>query len=369
MKKRVLSCFLSFLLLFSLPIAVPVTAESVNDDLCVMSYNRGSHTASDVAVLVQQYQPDTFGLQEDHADFLQDLSALLGNSYAYVGTASKGNGVGEHCAVFYQTECFDLVDSGTRWLSETPNEVSKGNDTSQDQARILTYALLKRKSDGQCVLHLNTHLDNKGGWLEQIGYVFDFLNEYNSEYPVVMTGDFNRDPSSEAYANIIAKGFSDSRMIARTVTDELGYTIRTTVTNSSGEEELVQQRIDFAFVKGVSHVAAYQLHTDGIEDDHFPVLVTYGLALRGEVDEGFENTNNTAYTPGYVLHHMDFAQIVSLEQTKYLFEVETTANGGSADNNFVLRNSDYEGQTDQKVLFYDYQRNGKNRLQPDGGSL
>ena len=55
----------------------------------------------------------------------------------------------EGCPVFYSTERFDLVKSGSFWLSETPEKMSK--DWNSGSYRICSYVVLSQKSDGKQV--------------------------------------------------------------------------------------------------------------------------------------------------------------------------------------------------------------------------
>ena len=79
--------------------------------------------------------------------------------------------MGEYSAIFYRTDKFDLIESGTKWLSPTPDEpcsyyVYKDPDTGvtyrANFPRIMTYAVLERKTDGARFIYVNTHLDHNG---------------------------------------------------------------------------------------------------------------------------------------------------------------------------------------------------------------
>jgi len=61
---------------------------------------------------------------------LDDLSTLLGPSYAHVGVGrDDGISKGEHSPIFYDSDKFEEVDWDTIWLSPTPHVVaSKGWD-------------------------------------------------------------------------------------------------------------------------------------------------------------------------------------------------------------------------------------------------
>ena len=107
------------------------------------------------------------------------------------------------------------MDSGTQWLSDTPEQVSKYSDSTY--YRIFTYALLERKSDGKQFMHINTHLDNEAPHetkLKQATVITNFIKLYNKDVPIILTGDFNCNVGSLAGKHILLSGFDDSSEIA-----------------------------------------------------------------------------------------------------------------------------------------------------------
>ncbi len=69
--------------------------------------------------VIKQYGPDSFGIQEAHPGWIDILLENLGVSYAYVAQG-RDPGFSETCAVFYLKDKYELIDSGTIWLSDTP---------------------------------------------------------------------------------------------------------------------------------------------------------------------------------------------------------------------------------------------------------
>ena len=86
------------------------------------------------------YEPDVLGVQEAMPNQMKDMDSLLVD-YSYVGVGRDGGkDSGEYSAIFYKTDKFNIVKSGTFWLSETPENVSMGWDAICN--RVCTYALL-----------------------------------------------------------------------------------------------------------------------------------------------------------------------------------------------------------------------------------
>ena len=81
-----------------------------------------------VASLIRFHDFDIIGTQEGKYHQLQDMLSMM-PGYDYIGVGrDDGIHAGEHSAIFYKTDKFDVVDHGDFWLSETPDRPSKGWD-------------------------------------------------------------------------------------------------------------------------------------------------------------------------------------------------------------------------------------------------
>ncbi len=225
-----------------------------------------------VVSMVLKYLPDTVGFQEVDPVWLATLNAGLKDQYAFVGEGRNGGASGEYNPIFYKKEVFNLIDSGTRWLSETPNKVSKVEESSLN--RIYTFALLERKSDGERIMIVNTHFDHTSAAAreKQAEILVEYLKTI-TDYPIVLTGDFNCEASSKAYSTIIAAGVSNSSDIA-----DKRINRSATFTNYGSSNKI----IDFAFVSPKSvAVTTYRVCDEMINgdypSDHHPVLIEYTL--------------------------------------------------------------------------------------------
>lgn len=128
------------------------------NDLKVMSYNIRVGTAKDgtnswefrypaSALMIQDQQPDIFGVQEALSFQVRYLEEYC-EGYKSVGVGrDDGKKKGEFMSIFYKTKKFKLLKWGTFWLSETPDVPSKGWDAAC--FRSATWALLKDKASGK----------------------------------------------------------------------------------------------------------------------------------------------------------------------------------------------------------------------------
>ncbi len=180
-------------------------------------------------------QPDTVGFQEATPEWVEKILAnpSLEGVYGYVGE-HRGDFTFEMTPIFYRKDKFKVLEAGTRWYSDTPDEPSNFGAEGELYNRIYTYALLERISDGKQFVHVNTHLDL---WIyfgenkEQIPLVFedgelvqnteaDRLSAFCEELSmyadtVVLTGDFNAKTDSYVYKRIERSGFIRAQGIAK----------------------------------------------------------------------------------------------------------------------------------------------------------
>lgn len=246
-------------------------------DLKIISYNilcqgmKGRHWLDRkemVIDILKTQRADSFGVQEAHYDWMKTLCAAL-PEYDYVGVGrDDGDKDGEFSAVFYLKDKFDVVDSGTFWLSETPEKPSRGWDGAC--TRICSWAKLKCKKCGEEYVHMNTHLDHIGEQARTKGLalVLDFAKNFSE--PVVLTGDFNLEEGSDLYKQMTAEDFRD----AKHATDD---TMHDYTCNSfypfKGEAQII---IDFINVSKTIKVNKYRVLTDKpngeYPSDHYPVV-------------------------------------------------------------------------------------------------
>lgn len=231
-----------------------------------------------VASLIRFHGADAVGVQEALLRQLTDLDARL-PGWARVGVGrADGREGGEFSAILYRTDRLELVESGTFWLSPTPEVAgSKGWDTAIE--RVATWARFRDRRTGCRVLHLNTHLDHMGEQARQEGarLIRRRLASLAGGLPVIVTGDFNTTPSSFAYRIMtrdtipgaiapLGDAFSSSR------TGHYGPTSSWTAFKAIEPG----RRIDYVMVSRDVDVLAHGILSDSWDgrfpSDHMPVL-------------------------------------------------------------------------------------------------
>ena len=216
---------------------------------------------------VKKYEADTIGMQEVTPYWLSFLKPALDN-YICVGLGRDGEDKGEHSCIFYNKDKFNLISTETKWLSDTPDEVSKLDNS--DYIRIVTFAVLERKADGKRFVHANTHLDFAKVAVDQVKYIKKFAAKYTD--PMFITGDFNFGPDSEGYAEFTKERFVSSSDVAADAH----------ISNTFPACENPSWIIDYCLVTPESiDVKYYKVCGEQFDgdygSDHLPVYIEYDL--------------------------------------------------------------------------------------------
>ncbi|HJD75877.1 endonuclease/exonuclease/phosphatase family metal-dependent hydrolase [Bacteroides reticulotermitis] len=210
-----------------------------------------------IAQMVQYHDFDIFGTQECFAHQLQDLKKAL-PGYDYIGVGrDDGKQKGEHAAIFYRTDKFDIIEKGDFWLSETPDKPSKGWDAVLP--RICSWGHFKCKDTGFEFLFFNLHMDHIGtkARVESAFLVQQKMKEFGTKLPAILTGDFNVDQTHSSYEALVAQGvLCDSY-----VTSDFRFALNGTF-NGFDPNSFTDSRIDHIFVSPSFHVKKYGVLTD-----------------------------------------------------------------------------------------------------------
>jgi endonuclease/exonuclease/phosphatase family metal-dependent hydrolase len=227
--------------------------------------------APHVIQLIQFHQIGIVGTQEGLHHQIQQMSEGLGFDYLGVGR-DDGAEKGEFSAILFNPKLYQLEDSGTFWLSPTPEKPSKGWDASLN--RICSWGRFKAK-DGQRFYVFNIHYDHLGQQAreESSKLVARKIQEINRKnLPVVWMGDFNVTPDNPAYLSIVSDPlWKDARLISRVAAYGPSGTF-----NGFDWEKNPEGIIDHIFVQGKLEVLRHGILTDNYgkkyPSDHFPVL-------------------------------------------------------------------------------------------------
>jgi endonuclease/exonuclease/phosphatase family metal-dependent hydrolase len=229
-----------------------------------------------VASLIRFHQFDVFGTQEGLQNQLEDISRALPEYSRYGIGRDDGNEKGEHSAIFYRKDQFNLLKKGDFWLSETPEKPGPGWDAHLN--RICSWVQLKDKKSGRTFYFFNVHYDHQGikAREESSKLILTKIKEIAGKDPVVFTGDFNGDHQSQWYQTIAGSGtMKDSYQVA-----EQRYANNGSF-NGFGSTVGRNEIIDHIFISPSIKVSRYGILTDTYHgkypSDHFPILADIQL--------------------------------------------------------------------------------------------
>ena len=222
--------------------------------------------------MLNRHNPDLFGLQEAMKPHLKYIDKFF-PQYSRVGVGrDDGKMAGEMMAIYYNTERFDLLDSGTFWLSDTPGKVSKGWDAACN--RTVTWVKVRDKESRKKFYYFNTHLDHRGrvAQTESIKLIVEKIKEIAGlRATVILGGDFNVAPEDEIFAPL--SEFMHAARTTAEVTEEKG-------TFNGFNQQRERSVIDYLFYRG-RRVKCNEYHVlDGdygapYISDHYPLEVVF----------------------------------------------------------------------------------------------
>ena len=235
--------------------------------------NAWFHRKDMVNDLIRFYGFDLFGTQEG---FTHQLNYILRLSdYRFIGVGrDDGKDAGEHCAIFYRSDRFKVLDQGDFWLSEHPEKPGRGWDGTCCN-RICTWGKFEDLKNHKQFYFFNVHYEYEGDVArrESSNLMISRIKSIAGNQPVFLTGDFNAFPTEEPIRILNDSGFlNDSYKITKEapfgpVCTYHGYdsTIKT------------EERLDYIWVTDSIQIDKYGVLTNTLyghtPSDHFPVMV------------------------------------------------------------------------------------------------
>lgn len=244
----------------------------------IMSFNiRCTNVGSDswedrigiVSQTMLESEADSIGVQEATPEWMDALEETVGDKYAYVGVGrDDGDDEGEYSAVFYLKDKYTVVDSGTFWLSETPDVPSRGWDAACN--RVCTWVHLENKETGEQYVHMNSHFDHVGisARKNSVDMIIERAKQF-TDIPVVFTADMNVVEGSDNYNQFITSDyFDDTKYHAP---DSMSY-----CTYHDTKPQLHKgDVIDYVMINDGFDALTYKVVTEGIDgrfvSDHYPI--------------------------------------------------------------------------------------------------
>lgn len=224
-----------------------------------------------VSNLIRFHEFDIFGTQEGLKNQLDDIAAAL-PEYSWYGVArDDGKEKGEYTAIYYRKDKFRLLKSGDFWLSPTPEKPGPGWDARLN--RICTWLYLEELKSKKKFYIFNTHFDHQGieARKQSAKLILEKMKTIAGNNPVILTGDFNGDHSSEWYQAI-----AGSNQVVDTYKVAQHPYVNNGSFNAFGANLQHKSIIDHIFITKPFKVEKWGVLTDTYSgkfpSDHFPVM-------------------------------------------------------------------------------------------------
>ena len=235
--------------------------------------NAWFHRKDMVNDLIRFYGFDLFGTQEGFTHQLNDILRL--SDYRFIGVGrDDGKDAGEHCAIFYRSDRFKVLDQGDFWLSEHPEKPGRGWDGTCCN-RICTWGKFEDLKNHKQFYFFNVHYEYEGDVArrESSNLMISRIKSIAGNQPVFLTGDFNAFPTEEPIRILNDSGFlNDSYKITKEAPFGPVCTYHGYDSTSKTEE-----RLDYIWVTDSIQIDKYGVLTNTLyghtPSDHFPVMV------------------------------------------------------------------------------------------------
>jgi endonuclease/exonuclease/phosphatase family metal-dependent hydrolase len=237
-----------------------------------------------VAKLIREHA-DVAGLQEVKPEQRAWLVEHL-PEFGLIGIGRGLNDTDESVPVVYRKERFEILSSGTFWLSETPEQpasTSWGNKLP----RVCTWARLRDRRDERALWFYNVHLDHQSGVAREKGLalVADRIGARQEKDPALLVGDLNSSVGDAPLATLALK----TEPVLRSTYEIMDVPAEGTFHGFTGKTGT--RAIDYIFVEkdrwkvvGGKVLKTTYPAPDGVDrfvSDHFPVEASVEMLLEG----------------------------------------------------------------------------------------
>ena len=225
---------------------------------------------------IDRHDPDLMGIEEltykrEVTEFLHAEPQYTAIYFIDPGTPNATFPEYPDATIFYRTSRFTEVEHGTYWLSpqpDTPWSTGFGNSLW----RLVTWAHLKDKASGKDLYFVATHFDNTApSQSKSAPLLVSRTAPWAKKMPVIVVGDFNSTPDTDAYKTLAAAFQNTYDLAAKPRID----------TNEQSPTWDPAQRIDHIWATGGAWKVrdwVVGIHSYGspprYPSDHFPVAAT-----------------------------------------------------------------------------------------------
>jgi len=185
-----------------------------------------------------------------------------------------GQKAGEYSPIFFKEERFRLLNSGTFWLSPTPDVPSKGWDAALN--RICTFAQFYDLESKESFWVFNTHFDHVGevARMKSSVLILQKIQEVTkgSRQAVIFCGDLNLNDDHPTIT-FVQSQLKDALLVSKHLQTKMNRTF-----NNFDLTTPASKRIDYIFTNADLSVQSFETIVEpfGVSypSDHFPIVAS-----------------------------------------------------------------------------------------------
>ena len=224
-----------------------------------------------LAKVTMPFDADIIGFQEYRPSWESLIDELYGKEY-HIFNKYRCSDKPESAPILWKKDKFELIDKGYFWLSDTPEEESRGWDERYNCKRMCEYVILAPNDGSSPFTVMNTHFGfGDGCQTKSARLIYEFSKKI-SDFPTFITGDFNMRPDSAGYGEI-TKYFTDVNAV--TAKDK-----RNTF-HGYAPHKYLDEHIDYCFIDNNIKPVCWEL-IDETVDGKYP-SDHYGIFIRLEI--------------------------------------------------------------------------------------
>lgn len=220
-----------------------------------------------VKSILDKYVPDLVGIQEYRPAWEPFFVGGIADGYDMYYVPREFTNNKEATPVMWRSDVFECLEKKTFWLSDTPEEESRGWDEKYNVNRICSFVLLKHKKSGKVFCFMNTHFGFGDKCQTQSAELIYKYSKAFGDIPAFCTGDYNMRPTSLGYGKM-TEYFTD----VNSVTEKYeGCTF-----HGYDPDSHPQSLIDFCFINGQVTPVSFRVIKDTFDgkypSDHYPII-------------------------------------------------------------------------------------------------
>ncbi|MBQ9805226.1 MAG: endonuclease/exonuclease/phosphatase family protein [Clostridia bacterium] len=201
--------------------------------ISLMAYNfYGFHAyqsrMDNICRVITKYLPDVLSIQEPDLAMMELTHINLDGYYEYYNGRPRhgedennlpadAKGANSVAPILYNKKRFHLLSADTRWMSDTPEDPSKYENSVY--YRHYSYAVLEDLFTKERFVAVNLHLQRSVA-VEQVKIVLEHLNRCFNDLPIFLIGDFNSEIDKPVLEMLLqSAGFASTHNTAKKIRD------------------------------------------------------------------------------------------------------------------------------------------------------